>query len=62
MAADDVGLPVTAGRIRRRGCAESSRPSCRPLLGPDLAAALMRQVLALETLPSVAPIANFLRG
>jgi len=32
-----------------------------PILGPDRGGELMRQVLALDTLPSVAPITQMLR-
>lgn len=61
-ASDDVGLPVTDRHAQAARLREKFDTLVRPLLGAEAAAALMRQVLALDTLPSVAPIAELLRA
>jgi 2-methylcitrate dehydratase PrpD len=61
-ASDDVGLPVTDRQHQAARLREKFDRLTGPLLGPDRAAELARHVLALDTLPSVAPIAELLHG
>ncbi len=60
-AAEDVGLPITDHQNQATRVREKFDTLVGPILGPDRAAALMRHVLALDTLPSIAPIAELLR-
>jgi 2-methylcitrate dehydratase PrpD len=60
-ASDDVGLPVTDGENQAARLRGKFDTLVSPLLGPDRTAALRQHILALETLPSVGPIAGLLR-
>jgi hypothetical protein len=60
-ASADVGLPVIDRARRRNDCARSSRPWSPRCWAPDRTGQLMRHILALDGLASVAPIAHLLR-
>jgi 2-methylcitrate dehydratase PrpD len=60
-ASEDVGLPVTDRATQSARLREKFKTLVGPLLGPDRTGRLMNDVLALDTLSSVAPIAELLR-
>jgi 2-methylcitrate dehydratase PrpD len=61
-ATEDVGLPVTDRAAQAARLREKFETLVTPILGAGRAAELMRLVLALDTLPSVAPITALLRS
>jgi 2-methylcitrate dehydratase PrpD len=61
VASGDVGLPVTDRFTQASRLRQKFETLVGPLLGIERTAELMRHVLALDTLSSVAPIADVLR-